>query len=233
MNDNTKQLKISAAHYAVDNFIQSGMLVGLGVGSTAVHATRRIAEHLQSGKLSSITGIPASQSIEMEARSLGIPLLEFEPDTRIDITIDGADEVDPDLNLIKGGGGALTREKIVAQASRREVIVIDDSKQSSMLGTHWPIPIEVIPFGWQTQMGYLQSLDGEPTLRLDESGAPYVTDQGNYIIDADFGPIEQPIILADQIKKRAGIVEHGLFIHLATDIVVASPQGIQHIKHES
>ncbi len=221
-------LKKIAAEYAVDNFIASGMLVGLGFGSTAEHAVNRLAERLASGKLTSITAIACALFTEQLARDLSIPLIEFEPDTVIDITIDGSDEVDPQLNLIKGGGGALSREKVLAQNSRREVIVVDDSKLVDRLGSTWPVPIEVLSFGWQAQVGFLTRIGAEARLREDSDGRPFQTDQGNLILDADFGPIEDPYGLAIQLDQRAGVVTHGLFLDLATDLVVASPEGVDH-----
>jgi ribose 5-phosphate isomerase A len=228
----TDDLKKAAGEFAVDNYIQPGMLVGLGVGSTAIHALHRLGELIQAGELTSITAIPCGLQAEEAAHEYQIPLVEFTTTTRIDITIDGADEVDPDLNLIKGGGGALTREKIVAQVSRREIIVVDESKLSAKLGEKWHVPIEVLRFGWQTQMGYLESLGANPQLRMTDDDTPYLTDQNNYIIDADFGPIDNPIFLAEEIKRRTGIIEHGMFLHLATDLVVASSAGVRHITHE-
>ena len=227
-----EELKIEAAEYAADHFIQSGMLVGLGVGSTAIHAIHRIAHLMQENKLTSITAIACSKSTEALAISLGIPLIDFQPDTRIDVTIDGADEVDAQLNLIKGGGGALTREKIVAQISKREVIVIDHTKSSDILGTNWHVPVEVIPFGWQTQDHFLQGLGAKTQLRIQENGEPYLTDQSNYIIEANFGPITEPIILAAELKHRTGIVEHGLFVNLATDVIIAYDSTILHKTNE-
>lgn len=228
--DKITQLKKAAAEFAVDQFVQSGMTVGLGVGSTAVFAVNRIGEHLQSGKLTDITGIACSLTTEKQARELGIPLIDLKQNTTIDITIDGADEVDTQFNLIKGGGGALLREKVVAQASRREIIVVDESKLSDKLGTKWPVPIEVTKFGWEAQVGFLSSLGAEAILRIAESQTPFETDQGNYIIDANFGIIEDPNALNYLLNNRAGIVEHGLFINIATDLIVASPKGIQHTQ---
>ena len=225
-------LKKQAAEYAVDNFIESGMLVGLGHGSTASFAIEEISQKLHRGDLTSITAIACSKETEGLARALGIPIEEIQPTSRIDVTIDGADEVDPDLNLIKGGGGALTREKIVAQLSNREVIVVDNSKTSQNLGENWGIPVEVVPFGWQTQMYFLETLGAVATLRITGEGAPYLTDQHNYIIDANFGVIDNPIFLADELKRRTGIVEHGIFIDLVTDLVVASENGIRHLTDE-
>ena len=151
--------KQAAAERAVD-FVQSGMIVGLGTGSTAIFATRRIGALLREGALRDITGFATSKQTDEEARKLGIPMLTDDLPKAIDVTIDGADEVDPQLNLIKGGGGALLREKIVAEASAREIIVVDESKLSPVLGTRWPLPIEVMAFGWRSQARYLESLGG-------------------------------------------------------------------------
>lgn len=222
-------LKREAAESAVE-YVQSGMIVGLGVGSTAIWAVRRIAERLKSGDLKNILGVPCSLAMEHEARELGIPLTTLEEHPVVDITIDGADEVDPKLDLIKGGGGALLREKIVAQATRREIIVVDGGKLSPALGTHWAVPVEVIPFGSGSQVAYLRSLGADAQQRLKEDGSPFFTDQGNLIFDCHFGPIGDPAQLAARLKARAGIVEHGLFIGIASDVVVASPQGIRHLK---
>jgi ribose 5-phosphate isomerase A len=207
--------------------------VGLGEGSTAAFAVRRIAQLLEEGKLRDILGVPCSRKVEAEARGLGIPLTTLNEHPVIDLTIDGADELDPDLNMIKGGGGALLREKIVAQASRREVIAVDESKLSPALGTNWPVPVEVIHFGWQTQASYLESLGAKPTLRRASDGTPFETDQGNLILDCDFGPIADPAQLASRLDGRAGIVEHGLFLGLATEVIIAGVDGIRHIKRDS
>ncbi len=222
------RLKRQAAERAVE-FVESGMVVGLGVGSTAIFAVRRIAELLKGGQLRNISGVPCSIQVEQAARQMGIPLTTLDEHPVVDLTIDGADEVDPHLNLIKGGGGALLREKIVAQASRREIIVVDESKLSTTLGTHWPLPVEVVPFGWRSQADYLASLGGRITPRRNDDGTPFHTDQGNLILDCHFGPISQPAQLAARLNERAGIVEHGLFLGLATDVIVAGPQGIRHL----
>jgi ribose 5-phosphate isomerase A len=199
--DTQAALKQAAAERAVD-FVQSGMVVGLGTGSTAIFATRRIGALLREGRLRDVTGFPTSQATEDEARRLGIPLLGEDLPRAIDLTIDGADEVDPSLNLIKGGGGALLREKIVAEASRREVIVVDESKLSPMLGTRWALPVEVIAFGWRSQARYLEALGCQPNVRSNGSGAPFRTDQGNLILDCVFGPIAQPQALAQRLAAR-------------------------------
>ncbi|MEO8608663.1 MAG: ribose-5-phosphate isomerase RpiA [Chloroflexota bacterium] len=227
-NDSLKQ---QAAEYAVKS-VQSDMIIGLGHGTTAIWAVRKIGQLIQAGTLRNVFGIPCSVLVEAEARELGIPLTTLEDHPAIDLTIDGADEVDPALNLIKGGGGALMREKIVAQASKREIIIVDESKVVPALGTHWAVPVEVIPFGYGSQIDYLKALGAEVKIRQGTGGNPFKTDQGNLILDCNFGPISDPGALADKIKRRTGIVEHGLFIGLATEVIIASADGIREIKRE-
>ena len=229
MNEKTQKLKREAAERAVE-FIKPGMVVGLGHGSTALFALRRIAELLRSGKLGDILGIPCSTQVEREARQLGIPLTSLDEHPTIDVTIDGADEVDSNLDLIKGGGGAILREKIVAQASRREIIVVDESKLSPALGTRWAVPVEVTPFGWRSQVLYLESMGARVSVRQDRSGKRFLTDQGNLIVDCDFGPLSEPSKVAARLDARTGIVGHGLFLGLTTDLVVANAKGVRHIK---
>lgn len=220
------ELKRAAALRAVE-FVQSGMKVGLGTGSTAIYATRQIAELLKARALRDITAFATSKATDEEARRLGIPMLPDDLPRDLDVTIDGADEVDPELNLIKGGGGALLREKIVAQASAREIIVVDETKPSPRLGTRCPVPVEVLPFAWLSQARFLESLGAKFTIRQNPNGTQFVTDSGNMILDCVFGPIADAPQLAALLNARAGIVEHGLFIDLATDLIVASAQGIQ------
>jgi ribose 5-phosphate isomerase A len=219
--------KQQAAERAVA-YVASGMVVGLGAGSTATLAIRRIGQLLREGRLRDIVGFPCSSAIEAEARALGIPIT-LDPPGAVDLTIDGADEVDPELNLIKGGGGALLHEKIVAQASLREIIIVDESKLSPVLGTHGPLPVEVIPFGWHSQLRFLESLGARVTVRQQSDGTPFNTDQGNLILDCAFGPIRRPAELAARLEARAGIVEHGLFIGLATEVIVAGVDGVRHL----
>lgn len=226
--DSERSLKLQAAERALTH-VESGMVVGLGHGSTALLAVRRLAELLDEGALHDILGVPCSRAIEDEARKLGIRLTTLEEHPVVDVTIDGADEVDADLNLIKGGGGALLREKIVAQASRREIIIVDESKLSSALGTHWAVPVEVIPFGWRTQVAYLDSLGASVRLRQNADGTPFMTDQGNLLLDGDFGPIAEPARLAARLDTRTGIAAHGLFLGLASDVIVAGRQGVRHL----
>ncbi|MGB5748395.1 MAG: ribose-5-phosphate isomerase RpiA [Desulfobacterales bacterium] len=223
------ELKKKAAIHAVD-FIESDMVIGLGTGSTANFAITEIAQRLKAGDLSNIVGIPSSERTEKLARELKIPLVDFEAHPTIDLTIDGADEVDSDLNVIKGGGGALLREKIVAQASRRNIIIVDESKLSTLLGTKWALPIEVVPFARRTEQIFLESIGGSVTQRVDEDESSFLTDQENFILDAYFGPISNPGDLASRLDTRAGIVEHGLFLGLVTDVIVAAKEDIRHLR---
>lgn len=223
-----EDLKRQAAEQAVE-FVESGMVVGLGFGSTARYAVERIAQRLAAGDLREIVVVPTALQVEREARRLGIPLTSLDEHPQIDLTIDGADEVDPDLNLIKGGGGALLREKIVAQVSHREIIVVDESKLSEKLGTQFPIPVEVLPFGWRVVAQYLELLGATASLRRAADGKPLGTDQGNWILDATFGPLEDPQPVADQLDRKAGVIAHGLFLGLATDVIVAGQGGLRHL----
>ena len=218
--------KRAAARRAVA-FVQSGMKLRLGTGSTAIYATRRIGELLESGELRDIVAFATSKGTLAEAVRLGIPMMAEDLPFDLDVTIDGADEVDPEMNLIKGGGGALLREKIVAQVSRRLIIVVDETKPSPRLGTHWPVPVEVIPFGWRSQARFLESLGATYTIRQQGNGGQLVTDSGNMILDCHFGPIADAHSLAAALGARAGIVEHGLLIGLTTDLIVAGAGGIQ------
>jgi ribose 5-phosphate isomerase A len=228
MTDRERQ-KREAAEKAVE-LVRSGMVLGLGHGTTARYALLRIAELLRSGALRDIVGVPCSTQVEAEARGLGIPLTTLEDHPVLDLTIDGADEVDPDLNVIKGGGGAFLREKIVAQAGRREAIVVDEGKLSPALGTRCALPVEVVPFGWKAQVRYVESLGAEVALRQDSVGQPFRTDQGNFVLDCRFGPLRGPQALARELASRAGIVAHGLFLGLVTDLFVAGADGVRHVR---
>lgn len=221
--------KQQAAERAVE-LVASGMVVGLGTGGTAIYATRRIGALIRAGELRDIVAVPTSVATGTLARRIGIPLLNDERSGPADITIDGADEIDPALDLIKGRGGALLREKIVAQASRRLVIVADETKLSPALGTQQPLPVEVVPFGWRSQVEYVNTLvpQARVSLRTVPDGAPFITDHGNFILDCMIGPIEHPQRLAVALQARAGVVAHGLFLGLATDVIVAGPSGVEH-----
>ncbi len=222
------RLKREAGELAA-GLVGSGMVVGLGTGSTAIFAIRRIAVRLRTGELEQIVAVATSSATEVVARRLGITMLSDDVPCAIDLTIDGADEVDLSMGLIKGGGGALLREKIVAQASRREVIVVDESKLSPRLGTHHALPVEVLAFGWSTQARFLESIGA--TVKLRKVGdEPYRTDSGNLILDCSFGAIEDAQDLAGTLDSRAGIIEHGLFLGLAQDLIVAGAGGIRHVR---
>lgn len=224
--DSYKQL---AAEKACE-FVQSGMVVGLGGGSTAHLAIRQIAGLLKNGEIKDIRAVPCSLAVEAEAHRLGIPLAPFTEATRIDLTIDGADEVSPSLDLIKGGGGALLREKIVGQASDKVIIVVDGSKLSPMLGDKHSVPVEVLTFGWPMQVPYLESLGCRVLPRKDVGCSWFQTDQGNMILDCQFGPIKNPAKLAQKLDERSGIIEHGLFLCMAHEVIVAGEKGIQILK---
>ncbi|MFQ5627989.1 MAG: ribose-5-phosphate isomerase RpiA [bacterium] len=229
MSRNLNALKKQAANKAAE-FVESGMVVGLGHGSTALFAVQRIAERIKNGEVKNILAIPCSLFIEAEARRLGIPLTTLEENPKIDLTIDGADEISQALDLIKGGGGALLREKIVAQASAREIIIVDETKLSEHLGEKWAVPVEVIPFGWKTEQVFLASLGADVKIRKAGDGADFRTEQGNMILDANFGPVAAPEKLAEKLNARAAIVEHGLFIGVATEVIVAGENGVRVLK---
>lgn len=228
MSDEQTRLKQQAADAAVDE-VRSGMVVGLGYGSTALLFVRGLAQKLASGELEDITGVACALAMEKEARSLGLTVSSLDQHPVMDLTVDGADEVDPALNLIKGGGGALLREKVVAQASQREIIIVDDSKMSAHLGDKWALPVEVVPFALRPVSEYVASLGATVKLRLLAGGEPLVTDQGNWIIDCGFGPMADPAAVARSLEGRAGLVEHGLFLGLASEVIVAGAGGIRRI----
>jgi len=226
MDDIRNKYKDEAAECAVA-MVPSHSVIGLGTGSTAWFAIHRIAGRLREGDLTDITAVPTSNVVRELAESLHIPL---EPDAiprSIDITIDGADEVAPGLLLVKGGGGALLREKIVAQASKRVVIIVDESKLSARLGMKCQLPVEVLPFGWRSQIGFLESLRATVKLRTISGGPPFTTDSGNLILDCDFGEIADPYELSAKLSERGGIAGHGLFLGLATNLVIAGAGGVR------
>jgi ribose 5-phosphate isomerase A len=226
MSDDTQTYKQQAGDAAAA-LVERGMVVGLGTGTTAIFAIRRIAERLQSGELCGLVAVATSIATAAAAATLGIPMLADDMPSAIDLTIDGADEVDPTLDLIKGAGGALVREKLVAQASARVVIVVDASKLSDALGTQASLPVEVLVWGWQAQMRFLSGLGASVKVR-EANGHRYMTDGGNLILDCGFGTITEPAGLAAVLEARAGIVGHGLFVTIADDIIVAGPGGIDH-----
>ena len=228
MSGNQDQLKIAAAESAAA-LVAGGMIVGLGSGSTAALAVSAIGRRVRQGLR--IVGIPTSEATAAQAKALGIPLTSLAEVSAIDMTIDGADEVEEaSLNLIKGLGGALLREKIVATATRSFVIVVHDSKLVPRLGTHDPVPVEVVPFAWETTARRLAALGATPVLRRDAAGAVFHTDGGHYILDCRFPPIASAESLARDLDHVVGVVEHGLFIGMTSEVHVASPAGVRVLK---
>ena len=228
MPEKTGQLKKAAGERAVD-FIRPGMMVGLGTGSTAEFAMEELSRRTHDGRLSDVTCVPSSLRTESFAGNLGLCLVGLEAGAKIDVTIDGADEIDSNFNLIKGGGGALLREKVLAQNSGRNIVVADESKLSKRLGMRFPVPVEVVGFALESERAYLESLGGEAAIRLAENGSPFLTDQGNFIIDWRFGEMEDLSYFAARLSARAGVVEHGLFIGTATDLVMSCSTGVRHL----
>jgi ribose 5-phosphate isomerase A len=200
-----------AARAAVD-LIEAGNIVGLGSGSTAAYAVRFLAERVRDGL--KIVGVPTSQQTKRLAEQLGIPLATVDEHPEIDIDIDGADEIDPQLNLIKGGGGAFLREKIIASVSRRFIVIADSAKQVQRLGK-FPLPVEVVPFAQSLIKPQIEALGAKVSLRNYAYGNPYVTDEGHHILDCTFGEIDDPPALAEKLCHIPGVVEHGLFIGMA------------------
>ncbi|HEY4155573.1 MAG TPA: ribose-5-phosphate isomerase RpiA [Puia sp.] len=213
--------KQQAAEKAV-SFLESGMTVGLGTGSTAWWAIEKIGEKIKKDHWK-IRAIATSLRSEEQARSLGIPIFGFAEIGMIDVTIDGADEVDGQLQLIKGGGGALLREKIVATNSRQMIVVADESKKVTTLGK-FPLPVEVVLFGWERTLEKLKALGCETKRRMDRND-PFLTDNGNYIVDCDFGRIPDPASLHERINGITGVVDNGLFINIASKLVLGFESG--------
>ncbi|CAA0381353.1 unnamed protein product [Arabidopsis thaliana] len=225
-------LKKLAAEKAVEA-IKPGMVLGLGTGSTAAFAVDQIGKLLSSGELYDIVGIPTSKRTEEQARSLGIPLVGLDTHPRIDLAIDGADEVDPNLDLVKGRGGALLREKMVEAVADKFIVVADDTKLVTGLGgSGLAMPVEVVQFCWNFNLIRLQDLfkefGCESKLRVDGDGKPYVTDNSNYIIDLYFKtPLKDGFAAAKEIGKFQGVVEHGLFLGMATSVIIAGKNGVE------
>lgn len=222
----TTNLKEEAARAAVAQ-VKSGMVVGLGSGSTASIAIKLLGEKVRDGM--DIVGIPTSRDSEILGRSVGIGIGELKEHPEVDITIDGADEVDPKLNLVKGLGGALVREKIVASATRLEVIVIDDSKLVDFLCQKAPLPVEVVRFAHESALTKLGHLGCKPTLRMRD-GEMFVTDNGNYVADCRFERIDDPMGMERTINNIPGVVDNGLFVGLAHKVIVASKDGVRTIE---
>ena len=204
------------------------MCLGLGTGSTVAFFLLFLAERLNRGGLRNVVGVPTSLRTAREARELGIPLTSLAEHPTLDLTVDGADEVDPHLNLIKGLGGALLREKMVAQASARLAIMVDESKVVTSLGEKSPIPVEVVQFGWEVHERFLESWGARPVVRRLPDGQPVTSDNGNYIVDCHFsGGVDDAEALDGALAARAGVVESGLFLGMATQVLVGSQGGVR------
>ena len=218
--------KESAARASV-RFVRDGEIVGLGTGSTAAYLVRFLGERVQAGL--KIRGIPTSIHTAEMATSLGIPLTTLDEVQEIDVTIDGADEIDPQLRLIKGGGGALLREKIVASASKKLVIIADSSKQVPILGK-FPVPVEVIKFAEALVAKKITAMGAKVTVRLDSAGHKFITDEGNHILDCHFGQIPDPPAIARKLETTPGVVEHGLFIGMASVALIGKGDQILELQ---
>merc|ERR1712157_82372 len=223
---------------SVDDYVKSGMIVGLGTGSTAYYAVERVGEKLKSGELKDILAIPTSVRTKEQAESLGIPLVTLDTHSKLDVAIDGADEVDPDLNLVKGGGGALLREKMVEVCADKFIVIVDESKLCDGLGPGFPVPVEITPFCHEHTMRTVANLPScagcDPVLRMGSSSSNLndgddiaITDNGNYIVDLHFTePIKDAPNMANQIKNVCGVVDHGLFCGMTTAVIIAGTDGI-------
>lgn len=232
------ELKKLVGYKAVDDYVRSGTVIGLGTGSTAAFAVERVGQKLKSGELKDIIAIPTSIRTKEQAESLGIPLATLDTHSDLDVAIDGADEVDPELNLVKGGGGALFREKIVEMCAKKFIVIVDETKICKGLGPGFPVPVEIVPFCHEHTMreiAKLPALKGcKPVLRLGniannkpDGDKPAITDNGNYIVDLVFTEILQdPVAAGHQLKATVGVVDHGLFTNITTACIVAGKDGI-------
>lgn len=232
------ELKKMVGYKSVDDYVTSGMVVGLGTGSTAYYAVERVGQKLASGELKDILAIPTSIRTKEQAESLDIPLVTLDTHSKLDVAIDGADEVDPDLNLVKGGGGALLREKMVEVCADKFIVIVDESKLCDGLGPGFPVPVEITPFCHEHTMrtvANLPSCDGcKPVLRMGSSSSNQpdgdeiaVTDNGNYIVDLHFDEaIKDAPKMASEIKNVVGVVDHGLFCGMTTAVIIAGSDGI-------
>lgn len=232
------ELKKMVGYKAVDDYVKSGMVVGLGTGSTAFYAVERVGDLLKSGELKDIVCIPTSERTKEQAESLDIPLVTLNTHSKLDVAIDGADEVDPDLNLVKGGGGALLREKMVEVMADKFIVIVDESKLCDGLGPGFPVPVEITPFCHEHTMRQVAALNScvgcKPILRMGSSSNNQVdgdeiavTDNGNYIVDLHFDEaIKDARKMANDIKAVCGVVDHGLFCDMSTAVIIAGKDGI-------
>ncbi|MBX3303640.1 MAG: ribose-5-phosphate isomerase RpiA [Nitrospira sp.] len=221
---NLDGFKKAAALKAVE-FVRDGMVVGLGTGSTAKHMVIALGEQVRAGM--KLRGVPTSQETATLAREAGIPLLDSETRWEIDIAIDGADQVDPEFNLIKGGGGALLKEKIVAASAKQFIVMVDHTKQVPILGGSFPLPIEIIPFGWGSTAREIEALTKSRVVLRERNGTPFRTETGNLIVDVHIDRITQPGGLETALNLIPGVVETGLFVGRTNILIVGTPEGVQ------
>ena len=217
-----------AAALKASEFVRDGMVVGLGTGSTAKHLLVALGEQVRAGM--KLRGVPTSQETAALARQAGIPLIDTENRWEIDVAIDGADQVDPHFNLIKGGGGALLKEKIVAASAKQFIVMVDHTKQVPVLGGAFPLPIEVIPFGWGSTAREIEALTKSRVVLRERNGAPFKTEAGNLIVDVHIDRINQPGELETALNLIPGVVETGLFVGRTNVLIVGTPQGV-HTLH--
>jgi ribose 5-phosphate isomerase A len=229
-----EQYKRQAAEHAIA-LVENGMTLGLGTGSTAAHFIELVGQRVKRGL--KVVGVPTSEATRAQAERLGIPLIDLDRHPSLDLAVDGADEIDPELRLIKGRGGALLYEKIVAMASERMVVIADHSKRVATLGS-FPLPVEIVPFGAGATRGMVELLaadagcSGRIELRTMADGTPFLTDSGNFILDCAFGRIDEPEALDEALKLVPGVVESGLFLGIADAAIVAGPDGVVVIERE-
>ena len=225
-------LKREAARQAL-TYVEDGMLLGLGSGSTLKIFVDLLGQKMQQGEFKDIVGVPASEATAAQARQLGISLTSLDETPRLDLVVDGADEVDPDLNLIKGLGKALLREKIVEIHAERFVVIVDETKLVSLLGTKGPLPVEIVPFAAQASIRWLNTLGCRAEMWMRDDGSPWITDNGNYLARCWFPDgIADPYQLARTLADRPGVVEHGLFLDMASLVVVAAEGGVRLLTRE-
>ena len=222
--DNLEALKGRAARAAVE-YVKDGHIVGLGTGSTARHMVRMLGELVKDGMR--IKGVSTSSETAELAKQARIPLIDSENRWEIDVAIDGADQVDPDFHLIKGGGGALLKEKIVAASAKQFIVMVDYTKQVSVLGGSFPLPIEVIPFGWGSTAREIEALTGSPVVLRERNGVPYKTENSHFIVDVHIDRIDQPGKLETALNLIPGVVETGLFVGRTNVLIIGTPQGVR------
>ena len=217
-------LKKAAALKAVD-YVRDGMTVGLGTGSTAKHLVLALGDKVRAGM--KLRGVPTSQETAALATQCGIPLIDAENRWELDVAIDGADQVDPAFNLVKGGGGALLKEKIVAASAKQFIVLVDETKQVPVLGGSFPLPIEIIPFGWGSTAREIETLTKSQVVLRERNGAPFKTEAGNLIVDVYLARIDQPQALEIALNQIPGIVETGLFVGRTDLVIVGRPSGVE------